>query len=70
MSSLFDLTHLLGNILSPMHILIILGIVILFFGGSKIPELMKGVGKGMGEFKKGMDEGKSDDDDDDKKESA
>jgi sec-independent protein translocase protein TatA len=34
------------------EILLILGIVILLFGGRKIPELMKGIGQGMKEFKK------------------
>ncbi len=37
---------------SPMHILLILLIVVLLFGGRKIPELMKGLGQGMKEFKK------------------
>jgi sec-independent protein translocase protein TatA len=38
----------------------ILGIVLLLvlFGGKKIPELMRGVGQGVGELKKGLDEGK------------
>ena len=72
MTQLFDLTHLVGNIFQPWHIIILVVVIILFFGGSKIPELMKGVGQGMGEFKKGMEEGKNskDDDDDDKKKSA
>ena len=34
------------------EILLILGVVILLFGGRKIPELMKGIGQGMKEFKK------------------
>ena len=34
-----------------MEIILILAIVILLFGGKKIPELMKGLGKGMKEFK-------------------
>ena len=34
------------------EILLILLIVVLLFGGRKIPELMKGVGQGMKEFKK------------------
>jgi len=34
------------------EILIILVIVVLLFGGRKIPELMKGIGQGMKEFKK------------------
>jgi sec-independent protein translocase protein TatA len=46
----------------PVHLIILLVIVVLLFGGSKIPELMRGVGKGMGEFKKGVREGKDDDD--------
>ncbi|MFY7944509.1 MAG: Sec-independent protein translocase subunit TatA/TatB [Crocinitomicaceae bacterium] len=33
------------------EIILILIIVLLFFGGKKIPELMKGLGKGMKEFK-------------------
>jgi len=35
-----------------MHILLILLVVVLLFGGRKIPELMKGIGEGMREFKK------------------
>ncbi|MFM8596408.1 MAG: twin-arginine translocase TatA/TatE family subunit [Flavobacteriales bacterium] len=35
----------------PTEILLILAIVVLFFGGKKIPELMKGLGKGVKEFK-------------------
>lgn len=31
-------------------------IVLLFFGGKKIPELMKGLGKGVKSFKEGMNE--------------
>jgi len=38
------------------EILIILIIVLLLFGGKKIPELMKGLGKGIKEFKDGMNE--------------
>lgn len=33
------------------EILVIVGIVILLFGGKKIPELMKGLGSGIKEFK-------------------
>ena len=35
----------------PTEIILILAIVLLFFGGRKIPELMKGLGKGVKEFK-------------------
>jgi sec-independent protein translocase protein TatA len=34
------------------EIIIILIIVLLLFGGTKIPQLMRGLGKGMNEFKK------------------
>lgn len=36
------------------EILVIALIVLLFFGGKKIPELMKGIGKGVKSFKEGM----------------
>ncbi len=35
-------------------LLIVLVIVLIFFGGKKIPELMKGLGKGVRSFKEGM----------------
>ena len=37
--------------------LLIALVVLLLFGGKKIPELMKGLGKGVSEFKKGKEEG-------------
>lgn len=36
------------------EILLIVLVVLLFFGGKKIPELMKGLGKGIRSFKDGM----------------
>lgn len=36
------------------EILFIVFVVLLFFGGKKIPELMKGLGKGIRSFKDGM----------------
>lgn len=42
------------------EILVIALLVLLFFGGKKIPELMKGLGKGVRSFKDGMN-GKLDD---------
>ncbi len=38
--------------LGTTEILIILVVVLLLFGGKKIPELMKGLGSGLNEFKK------------------
>lgn len=40
------------------EILIIGVIILVLFGGKKIPELMRGLGKGMGEFQKGVTESK------------
>jgi len=45
----------LGNLGTP-EIIIIAIIVLLLFGGRKIPELMKGIGKGISQFKRGMKE--------------
>jgi sec-independent protein translocase protein TatA len=42
-------TNLLG-VLGTQEIIIILVIVLLLFGGRKIPELMRGLGRGMREF--------------------
>ncbi len=36
------------------EVLLIALVVLLFFGGKKIPELMKGLGKGVRSFKEGM----------------
>lgn len=36
------------------EILFIVLVVLLFFGGKKIPELMKGIGKGIRSFKEGV----------------
>ncbi len=38
------------------EILIIAALVLLLFGGRKIPELMRGLGKGVSSFKQGMKE--------------
>ena len=45
-----------GMIGTPEIVLIVLAIVLLF-GGRKIPELMRGIGKGVKEFKDGMETG-------------
>ena len=44
------------------EILLILVVVVLLFGGRKIPELMKGIGQGMKEFKKASKFDPADDD--------
>ncbi|MDE5685610.1 MAG: twin-arginine translocase TatA/TatE family subunit [Paramuribaculum sp.] len=45
----------LGN-LRGSEILIIALIILLLFGGKKIPELMRGIGKGVKSFRQGMNE--------------
>lgn len=42
--------------LGPWEIVAIVAVVLLLFGGKKIPELMKGLGKGVKSFKEGMNE--------------
>jgi sec-independent protein translocase protein TatA len=39
---------------SPFHWLVVLAVVVLLFGGKKIPEVMKGLGEGIRHFKEGM----------------
>ncbi|MDL2297445.1 twin-arginine translocase TatA/TatE family subunit [Bacteroidales bacterium OttesenSCG-928-B11] len=46
---------LIGGI-GVQEILLIALIILLLFGGKKIPELMKGIGKGVKSFKDGMNE--------------
>lgn len=38
------------------ELVLIILVIVLIFGGKKIPELMKGVGKGVKSFKEGMNE--------------
>jgi len=46
--------NLLAILDSPQDLLIIGLVVLVFFGGRKIPELMRGLGQGVREFKQGM----------------
>ena len=57
-------TILIPLAIGPWQIAIIVVIVLLLFGGKKIPELMRGLGSGIKEFK---DASKEEDDDDNKK---
>lgn len=51
------------------EIILIVLVVLLLFGGKKIPELMKGLGKGVRSFKDGLN-GINEDEKDNKKEST
>ncbi|GEM55474.1 Sec-independent protein translocase TatA [Flavobacterium branchiophilum NBRC 15030 = ATCC 35035] len=58
------LTIFLGEV-GPMQIILVLAIILLLFGGKKIPELMRGLGSGVKEFKnaaKGEDDTDNKDD--------
>ena len=44
------------GVIGPWEIVIIALVILLLFGGKKIPELMKGLGKGVKSFKQGMNE--------------
>ena len=48
-------TMFIGGI-GMQEVLLIALVVLLFFGGKKIPELMKGLGKGVRSFKEGMND--------------
>ena len=59
-----ELLIILG-IPGPWQIILIVLVVLLLFGGRKIPELMKGLGQGMKEFKKATkDDTQSEDEED------
>ncbi len=60
----FVVLGLLG--MGTQELLIILAVVLLIFGGKKVPELMRGLGKGVKEFKDAKD-GKNDSSDVEKK---
>jgi sec-independent protein translocase protein TatA len=51
--------------LGVQEIMLILLLALFFYGGEKIPEIAKGLGKGLREFKRAMDQG---DDDEQEKE--
>ena len=49
--------------LGPMELGIILVIILLLFGGAKLPKLARSLGQAQKEFKQGVEEGSSSDDD-------
>ncbi len=50
------LTFIPLGVVGPWQVVIIALVILLLFGGKKIPELMRGLGKGMKSFKEGMNE--------------
>lgn len=55
LSVLGGIMALFGNLGTP-EFLVIAFVVLLLFGGKKIPELMRGLGKGVRNFKEGMND--------------
>lgn len=51
---------IIAGVIGPQELIVVLVVVVLMFGGTKIPELMKGLGKGIKEFKNAS---KTDDED-------
>ena len=64
---MMELLVLLG-IPGPWQIILIVLVVLLLFGGRKIPELMKGLGQGMKEFKKATKEEQNSEEEEDQTE--
>ena len=56
----------IAGMVGPWQIAIIVFALVLLFGGKKIPELMKGLGQGMKEFKKATDTDEKEKDTDEK----
>ncbi len=51
----------------PVEIIIIVLVILLLFGGRKIPELMRGLGRGMKEFKNAQKDDTADENNEDEK---
>lgn len=47
---------IIAGVVGPWQIVLLVALALLLFGGKKIPELMKGLGQGMKEFKKATKE--------------
>lgn len=56
MTHLLFITQLL--FIGSTELLLISGIALLLFGGKKLPEMMRGLGEGVREFKKGVNDAK------------
>jgi sec-independent protein translocase protein TatA len=58
------MTPIVGEIIG-WEFLLVLAVIALLFGGSKLPKLAKSMGQASSEFRKGLEEGASDDDEKD-----
>jgi sec-independent protein translocase protein TatA len=50
---------MIEGLFQPMHVVVILAVALFFFGPTKLPELGKGIGEGIRNFKSGLKEGES-----------
>ena len=57
-----EVVPVLGFFTGHWEILVIGGVIVLVFFGSRIPAIMRSLGKGVTQFKKGLKEGKEDED--------
>ena len=64
------MNYLILGFVGPWQIVVIVVLVLLLFGGRKIPELMRGIGQGMTEFKKARKQALEEDVDSTKKPEA
>lgn len=62
-----QISNILLGMFGPWEIILIIAAIVLIFGGRKIPELMKGLGKGMKEFKDATKENSEDNQETEKK---
>ena len=47
------------NLFEPMHLVILAIVILVLFGAKKIPEFMRGIGQGVGELQKGLNDAKT-----------
>lgn len=46
---------IIAGVIGPWQIVLVVAVIVLMFGGKKLPELMKGIGQGIKEFKDAKD---------------
>lgn len=56
MCNLFSYIGMIICMIGATELILICAVILLIFGGKKLPELMKGMGKGVKSFKEGLDE--------------
>lgn len=54
-------SFIIAGMIGPWQVVLIILVIVLLFGGRKIPELMKGLGQGIKEFKKATKDENSED---------